>query len=400
MSQNTKDTMFESPFDWENWSEDLQRIAVANDVWKYMQPENRVPWPQPVMELGVDAFEAVQTSTPTQSASSSSSLLPPARSTRSASTTQAGTENENLRVASSFRDLTTTGRSDYAMYLQVYSNQRRSYNDTAARIEKVQQWFTKSVSHSFKHTCCRPTETMDIWYDNLKKTSRHEGERRQLKIRAEYKEWLKPMARPPKNWDIWIDTWERVMAEGIRYEIPEIQNSIYWTEDLGLAIRPISEPWWYFFQTSIKEGVKDSTLDYHLVASDLRKTFGGKKQILGSKVGKGVFSSIFGTEDTEPPTTASEKDKPAGKGKGKKRARVDTEGSERSQPPPHSVCKACSGRHHLSKCFYALNEFPDSWRPNETVVRVLQARMDGDQSFAKEVEKYRKQSSSASANKD
>jgi hypothetical protein len=79
----------------------------------------------------------------------------------------------------------------------------------------------------------------------------------------------------------WLNEWETVMLECIKYKLPEIQRGL-WLKDLAKLFKPISEFCYEQFRKDATDEDKSDPTQFRTVARELREKFelqkGGRTQ--------------------------------------------------------------------------------------------------------------------------
>ena len=70
-----------------------------------------------------------------------------------------------------FADLSTNGQKSYSAALVIYENKLKAYNNQRLAIQKLVDLINRTVSPSYRGTCCEPKEKINDWYANLQKSA-------------------------------------------------------------------------------------------------------------------------------------------------------------------------------------------------------------------------------------
>jgi hypothetical protein len=99
---------------------------------------------------------------------------------------------------------------------------------------------TKTIAPSYAQTCFDPEQDIKGWYNNLKELNDFAII---TDIRAQYKQVIKPLSKPPKDLETWITNWEQIMAKEIDRNIPFATQPVEWFNDFLAAVAPVNPVW-------------------------------------------------------------------------------------------------------------------------------------------------------------
>jgi hypothetical protein len=270
----------------------------------------------------------------------------------------------------------------WAIYLQ----DTKSYKEQEDNIYKFKEWLMTSVSPHYRHTCLEPSESLLKWYKNLKDAA---GITTYIEInnaRRQYREALKPL-RNLKEFDKWIDNWEKAMDIAHTKGIAVTKTAAEWFSDPIGTLENVLPTWSEAYELTRTQEVENNTLVYGTVENDLRKVL-EKERHKGWKLAKGSFGPTFAGEadqyaaaeippDAEASTGVGAKRQARNNGRDREAKRRKREEASRDEEAssikPSSrdqrkdssearrVCRGCEGFHSTKKCYYLLpDQAPDS----------------------------------------
>ncbi|KAK3943173.1 hypothetical protein QBC46DRAFT_447227 [Diplogelasinospora grovesii] len=181
--------------------------------------------------------------------------------------------------------------------------------------------FTTTIFTAYKRLYCYLGKKINDWYDVLKTSVSVSEGHAILDARSEYKQAIKPLSKAPKNWEKWIDSWERATTLAADQGVADALNANSWFEDLYSAL---CEP---------GKVANDLRLEVKIRFKDRPKST--------TTVIKGSFGLTFANQaapDNDTQLTSGSKSR--------KRNREEDGGRLKN-------CKAC-GQPHLTSKFYYL----------------------------------------------
>ncbi|THC88009.1 hypothetical protein EYZ11_012547 [Aspergillus tanneri] len=199
--------------DWMQWQTQFEGLARGKDIWDIITGDGE-DLPKPRMPNEEDY------------------LPPPANSTRNAS---------------------TGSHAEYQLAWTIYRTKLEEYNKQKAELNKIREWIQKTVSPQVYEFCCIPSDSLNDWYDNLKKNVGVDEFRVKELAREAYQKAIK--TPKPRDINTWINNWELAMQKGIKAKIAVATSLTDWIKDFLNAEVPKAEaedrkPW-------ITEGVQE-----------------------------------------------------------------------------------------------------------------------------------------------
>jgi len=113
----------------------------------------------------------------------------------------------------------------------IYLHDTKTYKDQEDNVYKFKEWLMTSVSPHYRQTCLEPSESLLNWYKNLKDAAGINTYIETNNARRQYREALKP-PRNLKEFDNWIDNWEKAMDIAYNKGIAVTQTAAEWFSDL------------------------------------------------------------------------------------------------------------------------------------------------------------------------
>jgi hypothetical protein len=347
MAENNSPIILSRAEDWPNWIQSI-RGSISTDIWPLIDPD---------AEVNEEPLEKPK--------------LPTAKDVNDAKTT--------------FRSLTSTERSEFEVLLKIYSAEIREYDSQHKGLTDAKILIQSRVSAG-KNVLLLGNQSAREWLATLKEATKISKEYRMSQISDRYQDIVRKT--PTRNTIIkWLSEWEKVMAEGIKHNIPEVSTG-KWLRDLGHAISTISDGLSVMFLTEATDDTKTDPNRYLSVSAKINEVI--RPIALRGRVTRG---STFATAefDKEP----AEEDPMETEESTQSRKRAGTNSALKTAPKEKKKkipCKACGQiKHNLSRCFYAFPELRHhGFKPIESLVaKTIEALKDPD--LAEEVEEIRKQ---------
>lgn len=385
--------------DFYTWNREFQSKAVSLDLWDYLDPNVRIPWPKrPVMPDVSNYPKALTT---------------PSTSTRSS--TAVDHETIDVDPPRSIMEMTATGRAAYTADSNNYNARIREYSDHVKTVNQLKNWVLETVSRNYKDTKLQPTATLDEWYEELCSIGTHLQGSLMHQARNDYRQFIDASAkRPPKDLGAWATEWEGKLALAIMHGAKDLKESYNQVTDLDKALGATYPEWITSFRQINRSRIKEGTLDYTETAAALREEAGFRLAAKPKPKGtlhKGAFPTYGHTDEAEdeievemptPPTSdrrrgSTPRGRPRGRGNSKgglassgKRPRTDT-------IPTSNECKLCLQFHPLDKCWYIFSDLAtENWIPNPVVQKMIQRRIEEDLELAKEIDRIRQKKTKTS----
>ena len=263
-SKTTTKTILTTSADWEDWNERFISQAVACDLQGYIQGKEQLLSKPAEPKLTDYAQKSRSTTT-----RSRSQTQDPGHQDQGMTAGQTVFPQPQVDRQITFTDLTAEGQKSFSMAWTFYQDKTKAYDKQKDLIRKLKEWIGTNVSSHYQKTCCKPTESMTIWYENLKKAAGITKRSEKTNARDKYREALKP----PKVGDlgIWIDSWEQAMTIAKDKNVLATTEASVWFEDFLIAVGGILPTWVEAYGINKDPQVEDNSLDYRTVANDLRR---------------------------------------------------------------------------------------------------------------------------------
>lgn len=310
----------------------------------------------------------------------------------------------------------------------IYLDQRKRHERETDMIKKLEDWIIGSTAQHYTDTCCKPTENVRTWYTMLKQSAAlKESLVRDLAKRT-YEAAVKPLKKEPKDYEVWITTWERALDKAIEKEIPAVTNPEDWLRDFLKALQPIRPNWVESFYMLHGDSVEQKILSFRDVGNKLRtavREFDSKSE--RTRLATGSFltavvdlpsqqsqanEQISSADGSFGVATATGRTGPTFAGSGNQHTKADAPGDRRqrfnkstrlragskrpntdSEPstPWLTICKGCGQRgHHYSNCFYLFPErAPSRFRPRSELQAYTKVLLQNNTFLAEEVQRMR-----------
>lgn len=323
--------ILKGPDDWPKWDSEFKAKAVAMDLWDYVKEETP---------------EALFTKPPMPDPETFKAARPPAQATRSQSATPPvsvgldADESRNFQIA-----------------WNIYTRRANEYDAQRSSTKDLKDWVRRTIAQQYLDSSCDPTESLHQWYKKLKEHASAGKAADQKVTRDRYKDAVKPLNKPPKDWNVWISTWEEVMSLGIQKDLAEAKKGAVWFHDFLDAVRPIIPNWALTYRLNKGDKAEEGTLSYRTLANDFRKEIpSGAKG--GKSYAKGSFGVTYGTDQPEKKEDEAEETGDASSSHAQKSRKASNKRARKSTTASsQDKCPACElPGHKLSDCFYVFEE--------------------------------------------
>jgi len=395
---------------WEDWKDRFLTQAVNLNLWDYLQGTK---------SLFIEPTRPKTINYPLKRHSAASQ-------SRSQTIQEGNEETErppSVQREPTFLDLTAEGQKAFQMDWTFYQDELKLYKEQHENIRKLKDWISSNISPHYQKTCCKPTEPVTKWYENLGKAAGISKRLDNTLARNAYRNAL----NPPKlrNLLAWTNSWEQAMTEAKNKEVLATTRTSEWFEDFLVAIKGVLPSWAESYGINKDHKVEDESLDYRTVANDLRKkaseytnatkiakgSFGpfGDEYTNAIKTANGSFGPTFADEGNDHPEQGSEekaitkrkRDSPKGRQASRKRQKASDSSGKVDTASEHlsgkvvtasnesgMVCRACEAPHPTLKCYYLFpHKAPRLWIPKPRVQKLVEEALKEDSTLKEEVER-------------
>jgi hypothetical protein len=177
MSSEASKTYLRGPEDWEDWETEFKTMAIDVQLWDNITDD------EPLLEKPKKPqIASYQTQTRTRAGRSQT------------------IEAEEASLPS---EIGEQGRLAFQMDMQWYIQEEKEFKEQNKAVQKLRRWTMDTVASHYVRVACKPDDTINQWYDNLKKHVGITDTRGLLLAHEKYKEALKPLTKP-KEWSTWI----------------------------------------------------------------------------------------------------------------------------------------------------------------------------------------------------
>lgn len=304
------------PENWSEWNREFMSSAIAMELWDYIKENPKALLTEPV-KPEPNAYKK-----------------PGALSATAAS-------------SSSTIDLTQEELQNFQIAWSIYTANYKAYERQRKQIQDLKSWVRCNIAQQYKSSSCAPDESLHQWYTKLKEHASMSKTRETQMVRDLYRAANEPLAKPPRNWNSWILTWEEAMSKAEEVGLSEAKDAAVWFDDFIQAIELVASSWALSYRMIKEAEIEKGTLTYRMVANDLREQT--RPRALGSTPSSQSMRDASASQQTPGRT-------------GKKREWNSTsEGDE--------YCLACERfGHQLEDCFYI---FPakafDGFKPRKSI---------------------------------
>jgi hypothetical protein len=325
-------------------------------------------------------------------------------------------EEGETPIVVGFSDLTPDGQKSYQMAWSFYQDDLKTFEKQQDLVAKMKEWMITNISIHFQKTCCKAAQSLPEWYGNLKKSAGISRRLEDANARQRYRDALTPPK--PKDLAAWADSWEQAMTEAKEKKVVATTRVSEWFEDFLTAVKNVDPLWAKAYGINKDPQVDDETLDFHMVANDLRKVAiqSCHAKIATAKIVKGAFGPTFageecqhgrsekGPEDADEDNSTGKKGGKSRPGKGKQGNEVLSDASRKRKATigeeARKVCRACEGIGHWThRCFYLFpDKVPEGWTPREHLQKLVENNLKEDATLKEEVKRWTKKKESDGKN--
>ncbi|KAJ8096425.1 hypothetical protein POJ06DRAFT_272107 [Lipomyces tetrasporus] len=365
----TEKTRLTGPNDWEAWNRAFQIRAMASHLWQNIDPDQ------------AKAF-LTEPEAPSPSDFRRQPVYPTTRAGSSASSITVGDASEPEAVDRNGLTFSTAWA--------VYTHEHKRYKDQETGIEKLRVWVMDTVTEHYLESACEPVETITKWYSNLKEQCGQSEQVTKSRAREDYRAAIRPLTKSPKDFEVWINQWERAISHAKQKGVADATDTHVWFEDISIALKDIPDTRGYPF-------IPNSCNDLREEMS--RRSKSSKSSTL--RIARGAFGPTFSGLSEESlddrgqgdasawPDVESQGRGRSGKVSHDKRKRTSTGGPERGRK-----CQACGQLHPLFRCFYVFPDQAESWwKKNEEIQKKVDKALKSDKDLIEEVDKIKKNNS-------
>ncbi|XDG02529.1 hypothetical protein ABKA04_002144 [Annulohypoxylon sp. FPYF3050] len=367
-STNATSVTLTGPGQWESWDNTFRAKADSLSIWK------KIHGPPEEGEYDAQDYE----------------WLTKPRKPDLAEYRPANAANANRGA----NGMTATQMQAYTLDFNIYKDSIREYDAEKSGIEKLKSWVHQTVSSHYLDAACKPEQNLGTWYLQLKEFVGINEAQLRIAARDEYYEAIKPLTRPPKNWNSWVLQWEKAMSKAQGKNISSVKNSAEWFDDLIKAIGSQIPDWTVSYRIMHEKDIDDNLANFRDVANSLRtkiRTLASQRQ---TRVGRGAFGPTYEDNDDDDDEPSN---KPKG-GRGNKRGRGNggnNNPNKKSKPDDNQEdtpkCGACQGVHKLSNCWFVFeNKRPEYFNPHEKTLQRIENHLKQHPEVQREIDEIKK----------
>lgn len=419
MASSDSKVILKTPDDWDSFEKHLHREAESLELLDYLF-EKKELISEPIMPIMENYKKPRQASADTQ------------QTIAGDSTSQLSTEE-----VTTFGSLSDKAQRAYQFDYSIYQDQRKEYKHERQAVKKLRDWILSATEKYYSDTACEPNEDPRTWYKNLKQSAGLEETLVLDNVHRAYQTATKPLKKQPKDFEIWITTWERAMDKAKKKELPEVARPETWFRDFLNALAVIKPSWVESFRMLHRRNVLTGTLTYRDVANELRTSV--REEMKPERVKAGPFAHGSFLTDVVSQTQQSQMNKEhtaivdasfgvataagqkgptfAGKG-GDHHTQADAQGDERhstkakgrssskrrntdAESTVSNVCRGCGQRGHVyTECYYLIPErAPARFIPRREVQAYVKVVLEDNTVLAEEIARIRLQERKAEKKK-
>lgn len=317
--------------DWDVWNRWFIAKAVAARLWDQINPETRKPPTKKPQEPDLHNYPV---------SAAFLERISPERCKDEP--TCDGVAPQGVEISS--RDLTSDGFESFAIDWKIYKHLCDVYDDERDRINDLRREVRKTVTPHIFSICCEPTESLHDWYSKIKEYTGLTKNQLARMARKQYRTATEILTEMPENVEMWLQSWERAMANAETHQLFESQSPSVWAVDFFDAVQQVFPDWTRIARYTYRQKIDDDTLRYQELASDFRRELRTYPPNLPtSKVSKGPFRPAFGRS------------------------------VEKKRKRESKKCQACHRPHPTSRCYYL---FPSRAPESFTPIKAIQKKAD------------------------
>lgn len=337
-------TILTSPEDWDRWFDKL-RAFVHPELWPHIDPSSNEP-------------EILQEK--------------PVRPTAQVVNPAAG----------SIANLTATQLKLYEILSREYESQQREFERQSSRLLDTRRHIISTVSPA-KQILLNPAETIHEWLKALQAGTKPSQSHMTAHWKKEYRTRMKTKISRSKTTQ-WLDEWETVMANAIKYNLSDIDNG-QWLKDLAMVIKPHSETLHMHLTLQAVNEENARASQYLSKSKEIREVLDSTLDMPLRTARGSTFSTNF-VEGTTAAASPTRHETHQGAGGSRKRAGTKTGRSDQSAKRSNYKCTACEGVHPLSECWYVFSgKAPQGLSLSAYKQKKVQEKIDGSERLRAEI---------------
>jgi len=292
------------------------------------------------------------------------------------------------QTATMFAGLNADQKREYEAAWRFYKHNLKHYTSQQKELQAARAYISSTMSLA-KQNLLDPKQTVWQWVQCLQEDTEPPKGYMLMQTEIQYRDMLKAY-KPSKIYQ-WLDEWEAVMMECIKYKLPEVQNGC-WLWDLAQLIKSASEVQYKLLLADADDEDKADPSEFRTVARRLCLRLASQRG--GRTVRGSAFQASFGEgaqHDDLAMDTKRAKTAPPKKGKGQKH--TGTQSLETNVPKKGaSECPACGMRgHSLATCWYIFQELkPGDVKLTACLIHKAEKTVEDDPELKKQVEEIQK----------
>jgi hypothetical protein len=344
-------TVLTAPEDWGRWIDKL-RAYVHPELWPFIDPES-------------DNVEAL--------------LEKPIRPT---------IQQVNA-TAATIANLNSTQLKAYELLCRNNESDLKEYDKQTQRTLEARRYITNTVSPA-KLPLLDPARTIYEWLRALKDGTKPSRSYMTAFWKREYRGRLRVKIPRANKVSQWLDEWETVMANAIKYNLSDIDNG-QWLHDLAVVVKPLSDTLYMHLKLQAVDENHTEVTRYLLKSKEIREVLDSNNAEAPSRTVRGSTFAVDSVgQVTSAQSTATRQDTLHSIGSTRKRAITRTSGSDQPTKRTSYKCPACEGAHPLSECWYVFtNKVPQGRFISSRKRRRIQEIIENDVELREEVETLR-----------
>jgi ferredoxin len=362
-SSESSKVFLRSPEDWEIWETQFKTQAIDLQLWDHISHSEPLLQRPQVPDIG--RYRA--------------SVQPrgSARGGRSRTIDDDNDEGSSQGQSITYSDLSELGRNAYQIDIHLFTQRESRFKEQLKSIQTLRKWTMDTVAPHFVQVACKPEDTLNQWYNNLKRHVGISDTKGLLLAHEKYREALRPLTKI-KEWPTWLMMWEKAMLLAEEKSLPEVLTTPIWTKEFFAAMTPVANHWVTSIKISYKAQIEQGLLTFRDLANDFREYMESNTQIVNqrnnSKVAKGVFGPTYAGQDTpdqSTPEDAQDRSAEVATSRRRNKGPLGKRGVQDEEASSEDSCVACGLPHPLSRCYYVFPEKAPNWFKGKQKLRAL-----------------------------
>ena len=290
-----RDITLTSPSEWDAWDDELRTKANSSDLWAHIDPttDGKKLLERPTKPEASDFPKYIHQSrqeTPTPTEQEGGRRRARTRGIQQTDTPEYPLTEEPAR---SMLDMSPEDQKTFQSLINIYNTDMRDYNIQMDRISALQAWISSTVARQYKDVCCKPDDSLRVWYKNLRERVKPNALQEHKAVWEEYDRAVKVLVRPPKDPRAWLRNWTVAVEKAAVHGIVTADKPWTWIVSFMKAVKHWKPSWESSYGAVYEEKIEAGTLSFRKVASDFEKELDKVEEEGRGRVAKGSFGPTF-----------------------------------------------------------------------------------------------------------